>query len=616
VRQRLQEHPVSNPASYPFTVSNQYGQTLVVYSTMSQPVTSPPSTDASDYYPVYTSLGTVAAGAVGQLATQYPLARIVIARASDEFPLKLAIVDALDPDTQSIAVAAADGQVADSAWAFYQSYASQPYQPLALQFNDLVTSAGDPSQINANAAKFFSANGYPGVDFGIFAMMSYWAANSLYAFPGSYWCYAPQGDTQGFILPTVPTATIVIANGSASYTPADGSGALALSYSNNALTSAGADSKTGIALTGIVRDLTWEGQPDKIVQCFVGTDNGTQTIAQPYQNPTLPWYAVTYDLVYGVFYTVQLAMAVDMAISVLTAIPGGLVFLKDNLVKLAQSVRDWANKIGEDAAPDSALGEEADPINVDTDVDVDVDVDIDVDIDVDTDVDVDVDIDIDVDVDFLAVVDVDVDIDIDIDVDVVTDSDTDVDIDVDTDIDTDVDVQPGMLRGLLNKLGNWIMTKALPALLEMAVINVAFYSAGKLLEAWKDKDAQGIQNLQPRESTGLGLLINYMLNENHPIADRWNTFADFVEQSQADATTLAVSVSAIVITGNAAADQAAKQWPWSKGDEDAAVAAMATQVGSDMYRAFQTLGAYTYKGMALPVKVGAGVALRYLKQQP
>src|SRR4029078_4402170 len=128
--------------------------------------------------------------------------------------------------------------------------------------------------------------------------------------------------------------------------------------------------------------------------------------------------------------------------------------------------------------------------------------------DIDTDVDVDVDIDIDVDVDFIAVVDVDVDVDIDIDIDVVTDVDTDVDVD----IDTDVDVEPGAISQLLTKVGDWVMTKALPTLIEGAVMYIAFSSVGKILEAWRSADEAGMKNLQPRQTTGLGLLVNYMLN--------------------------------------------------------------------------------------------------------
>lgn len=179
-----------------------------------------------------------------------------------------------------------------------------------------------------------------------------------------------------------------------------------------------------------------------------------------------------------------------------------------------------ANKTGDAIAPDSSAGQDIEAINVDVnidtdvDIDVDIDIDIDVDIDVDVDVDVDVDIDIDVDVDFLAVVDVDVDVDIDIDVDVVTDTDTDVvtdvDTDVDVDVDTDVDVRPGMISGLLNAVGSYVM-KELPALLKEEAIEVALDSAVKLLKAWQDADAQGVENLQPRQSTGLGLLINNML---------------------------------------------------------------------------------------------------------
>src|SRR5690606_5038668 len=141
---------------------------------------------------------------------------------------------------------------------------------------------------------------------------------------------------------------------------------------------------------------------------------GKDAIAQPYENPSNPWWAVTYDLTYLAFLGVQYYMMADMAVTVLKTLGQGAIWLKNNIGEMAGKLRDWVNQLGDDTSPLSNAGEPAESINVD--VDVDVDVDIDVDVDVDVDVDIDVDIDIDVDVDFFAVVDVDVDVDIDVDV--------------------------------------------------------------------------------------------------------------------------------------------------------------------------------------------------------
>jgi len=380
-------------------------------------------------------------------------------------------------------------------------------------------------------------------------------------------------------------------------------------------------------MTGIVRDLAWEGHPNEIVMCFLGTNNGKRFIAQPYQDLSLPWYAVAFDMVYGAFTLIQIAMALDMAVFTLKQEPNGPEFLQQNAGKLIDSIWELANKIGDAIAPDSSAGQDIEAINVDVnidtdvDIDVDIDIDIDVDIDVDVDVDVDVDIDVDVDVDFLAVVDVDVDVDIDVDVDVVTDTDTDVvtdvdtDVDVDVDVDTDVDVRPGMISELLNAVGSYVM-KELPALLKEEVIEVALDSAVELLKAWQDADAQGVENLQPRQSTGLGLLINNMLNEQNPVQARWQTFANFVQLSAPGNATLQMIIAAVLMTKNPATDTAATNWRWSTAEQNAAVAKMTPFTGTNAFQAFQALGAYTFNGQVLPVKVGAQVAMAYLKSTP
>src|SRR5262245_26351296 len=124
--------------TYPINVNSTYGNPVVVYTTLSNAPTNPPSTNPADYIPTYTELGTVAANGSGQFTTPASIARVVIARASDQFPLKLVMVNALHPDSQTITIAAADETTAASGWTFYQQYASQPFSPVALNFNQLV----------------------------------------------------------------------------------------------------------------------------------------------------------------------------------------------------------------------------------------------------------------------------------------------------------------------------------------------------------------------------------------------------------------------------------------------------------------------------------------------
>lgn len=594
--------------TYPIQVASTYAEALKVYTTVSQAPTQPPSSDPSAYVQTYTLLGTVPPNGAGNFTTNEPIARVVVTRQSDEFPVKVSVVSALTPGSGSISVAPADVAVAQAGWTFYQSFMSQPFSPVSLEFSALVASTPVTGLVEG-AAKFFAANGAAGLTLGLFTAIGYWASNQLYAFPGTYYCYEPPaGSSMGFILPANQVGTLTIADGQATFVPASG-GSTTLAFANNKLTSPGATASSGLMLTAIIRDLTWEGQPDTITWGFVGTLDGQQFMAQSYQEPKLPWYSVLYDLVYGAFFTVQLAMAVDAAINLLTSIPGGLQWLGQNVGKLADNLRDALNSAGDSAGPDTAVGDDADPINVDVDVDVDIDVDVDVDIDID--VDVDVDVDIDVDVDFIAVVDVDVDIDVDIDIDVVTDND--VDVDVDTDIDTDVDVQPGTISKLLSSVGNWIMTRALPTLVEGVAIYVAFQSAGALLGAWKQQDEEAFADLQPRQTTGLGLLVNYMLNDAIPVATRWMTFSQYVQEVKGDTTTLQVTLSTILQAKNSLADAEASGWSWSDADKAKVVATMAPNTGANAYLAFQTLADATFQGKPLPVKVGATVALAYLQ---
>jgi len=205
-----------------------------------------------------------------------------------------------------------------------------------------------------------------------------------------------------------------------------------------------------------------------------------------------------------------------------------------------------------------------------------------------------------------------VDIDIDIDTDNVVDNVDVTDTDVDVDIDTDVNVEQGMVQGLVNKVGNWIMTKGFPALVENLTIMVAFQTAGQLLNAWKSASGQYLDSLAPQQSTGVGLLVNSMLNEANSVQTRWTTFAQYVKEAEPDNTAQQMNIATVLMTANASADHAQQAWRWSSDDENALLGQMAACSSAD--QAYILLGGYTWQGQALPIKVGCSVALKYLNQ--
>ena len=72
-------------------------------------------------------------------------------------------------------------------------------------------------------------------------------------------------------------------------------------------------------------------------------------------------------------------------------------------------------------------------------------------------------------------------------------------------------------------------------------------------------------------------------------------------------------VSGILSLKNAKEDAALKNWHWSEADEQKAVDAMCQYSSqADWPKAYTTLASYTYNGKTLPVKVGAGVALKFI----
>lgn len=392
---------------FSFSVNNTSTTEVTVYSTFNPTSTTadPPSQSANDYMPVYTELGTVASGHTGTLTCPLTLGRIVVVRSSDQFPMALKVMAAYNPpEERTMQVADSDLPLCQQAFALYKEVWANPYEPLALQFHDILINTS-PSQVLATVATFLNNNGYPNVTYSMFSMVNYWVACTLYAFPGTYYVYEPQSNNNqsNFILPTQPIGLITVSNGTAVYQLTGQSSSLTLTQSNSQLAPADANSTTNVSLTGILRSLTWENQPSEMAYCYVGTINGIQVIAQPYQNPPLPWWVIAYDMSYLDFELVQLGMALEMASSVLSTSTSGVSWFTANQGNLKEAfirdVRDWANRQGDDANPFSGEGDDIDPVN--TDVDTDNDTDDDTDIDVDVDVDIDVDIDIDVDVDFL-----------------------------------------------------------------------------------------------------------------------------------------------------------------------------------------------------------------------
>jgi hypothetical protein len=162
---------------------------------------------------------------------------------------------------------------------------------------------------------------------------------------------------------------------------------------------------------------------------------------------------------------------------------------------------------------------------------------------------------------------------------------------------------------VLTKLGGWIMEEGFPLLVENLVIMGAMISAQKLLDAWGCAADQALANTAPEQGTGLGLLLNYMLNPNNSVQQRWQTFADLVQQARPDAAEQGVLLDAIVTTADPTADQAAAAWRWPEDTRDALVAVLATYTGDLAPEGYRILGAYAYNGTPLPIKVAAEVAL-------
>ena len=69
-------------------ITNQLNIAITVYDTTSTDApTNPPSTNSADYYPVYTKIATVAANSTQTVPVSETLARLVLTRADNDFPI-------------------------------------------------------------------------------------------------------------------------------------------------------------------------------------------------------------------------------------------------------------------------------------------------------------------------------------------------------------------------------------------------------------------------------------------------------------------------------------------------------------------------------------------------
>ncbi len=600
----------------PVTIVNQLDLALTVYNavTPSPPPSAPPSTDAATYQAVHTPIGSVPANGQATLTAPAAICQLVICGAEDQFPLQQFITPIL-ATAATTTVTATDRQQCQQVHGFIQQLFAQPYAPVALQFNALLSGCTSPASLEPQVAAFFNANGLPGCTFAQCSIVGWWLTNCIDAWDGTYYCYLPPPPSGELVLPNTPCAMLSIAGGKARFAPTDPSQAPSsnLAFADGVLGSPQADAATGLYLTALPRELRWEGQPGVMANCFVGTWNGKQMIAQTTPDPSLPWWVGAYDLVYVAFQTLQLAMTLQMIGFVFSASASALAYVGARVGDLVASINRRLSQGAASADADAAAGADAEAVNVDVDTDTDTDiVDVTDTVDTDTDTDTDVDVDIDVDDDVFAVIDTDVDTDVDIDTDTDIDDDTDTDTDIDTDIDTDVPVQPSAVLRVLTKLGGWLMDEGFPLLVKNLVILGALISAQRLLAAWGGASDQALAQTAPEQSTGLGLLLNYMLNPNNSPQTRWQTFADLVAQARPDAAEQTLLLDAIVTTADPAADQAAAAWRWPDSTRESLVMVLAQYSGDLAPGGYQILGAYTDSGQPLPIKTAAEVALSAL----
>ncbi|WP_222931331.1 hypothetical protein, partial [Xanthovirga aplysinae] len=93
--------------------------------------------------------------------------------------------------------------------------------------------------------------------------------------------------------------------------------------------------------------------------------------------------------------------------------------------------------------------------------------------------------------------------------------------------------------------------------------------------------------------------------------DRWNTFADYAQQG-ASIEEQNMVLSGLLSIKNDNEDAALDAWRWGPEGKDEAVNAMLSAGSSEEYKGYNTLATYQNKGENLPLKVGVGVAIKFL----
>lgn len=642
---------VINECSFPINVYNTFVK--------NPPTAAEISTNVYDYWETYTLLGDVPANTSKTIALIEPaLSRLVVTRKEDEFPILLYMFDPPFPGTEGAPLKVTEQELTQcqSAWSFYRFLRSQPYAPLSILYHQTFKDTADALEARENLTKLLQENGYA-CDYIEVSLVTFWAYTYLYAYSGTYYVY--QGldyiESGNFIMEGTPLAEIHISGNTATYVPSEGPEVPlfynygVLSRKSNHTDAIGTQQNPASNITGwtlVLRDLSWEGQPDKIVACFLETVQDSQgkkqIIAQPYQNPSLPWWVAAYDLAYLGFCISEVGMGINTAIDLLKGIKGGIAFLSKNLQKFLQSGSYKLAEQGKFAGPFSdptIEGKSITPINIDVDTDTVVDTDTDdvniedTDTVTDTDSVIDDDTIVDTDIDVFAIIDADVDVIIDSDdvTDIddvhVEDVDTDIDTVVDNDIDTSMVVGKGMTTLLLRQIGGWIMkngSKVFQELVKNLVIMFAFQAVGELLNVWKKDIEEELANLSPQESTGMGLLINYMLNAHNSIPTRWITFSDFVQQSEMgmdinsakglEEFKYHIGQQMLLLTNMMMTPHKEDTVDWSRSQENTLISEMAQyKTPQDQYKAYSdVLANYKVSNQSLPISLGCAAAKRYL----
>lgn len=585
-------------------------------------------------------------------AEKSPFLMLIAVRSEDSFPLFSQVFDSIFTVASTMELQEKCLKECESAWQCYLDILKNPYAPFPVEYQDaLIANGKNDGDLRKKTREVLEKYHYI-CTFEELNLIRYWAQNNLHSLLQKnqeqiLYVYEGVGyvDTANFLMKKEPVGYVKIlktakkaeALYSSSYSFEK---TFSCTYEEGVLTIPSPDAYS----LHVVYNFMLENHPFPF--CFMGTkvENGKKrtVIAQPTENPDLPWWIVLYDLTYTAYYIVQIGMGLDMLYHLLKGLKQGLEFLSKNAEKLFQSLHSRLSQIGKEANPYSDLEElpeelDIDPVNIDADIDTEIDtvVDtvedtvVDTEIDTITDIDtvIDVDIIVDVPFDFTdVVIDVDTVIDIDTVVDTVEDTvvDTEINTEIDTVIDTSIEsIAEGTVTTLLKKVGKWIVTKGWKVLLKNVAIIVAFQAVDKLLAFWKKHAQKELDQITPQEVTGLGLLTNYMLNEKNPVKERWTTFGDFVEELNSypdedqngwknSQEMQKITLTMVLSTGK----EERSKIGWSKKDRDPLVEKMLQyHIPSDQHRAYkEVLATYQFAEKDLPVTAGASVAKSYLSK--